>query len=76
MFDDESAPTIIMAISPEPTPIERDAIIAALVVLRSRRTASSTPHNVPTATRWQRTARREAVRSGDLDQGLVSRHGE
>ncbi len=69
MPDDEPAASLILAITPEPTPDERDAIIAALVALRSRRVVLAAPEGTVMPMRWQRTARREAVRAGDVDRG-------
>ena len=51
----------VLTIRPEPTADERDAVVAALTVLALRRPLAA-PEPVSGQTRWQRAARREALR--------------
>jgi len=66
--DDGPAAGMILSISPEPTQIERDAIVAALVVLwRRRQFVVPTIDDGPTT--WQAMARREGIGVGSRDRG-------
>ncbi len=71
MNGDEAAVGMVLSISPEPTPTQRDAIVAALVVL-TRRRALPTPEKVVRPTRWQATARREGISGGSDGRGWSS----
>ena len=56
----------VLTITPRPTSVERDAIVAALVVVRLR--AAEGPAPVTPPSRWAAAARREGIRR-DLGGG-------
>ncbi len=75
MRDDEPGVELSLAISPEPTRTERDAVIAALVAL-GRRRPPATPASRVRRTGWQTMARREAIGVGSNDPGWSSDDSE
>lgn len=67
-IDDLPVPSLVLSISPEPTRDERDAVVAALVVLTRDRGFDDAPTH-RTLTPWQATARREGVEAGKRRHG-------
>lgn len=61
-----------LRIVPEPTGDERDAIVAALVVLTRRRAARTSGDAEPGPTPWRRVARSEGIQARHRDRGWRS----
>ncbi len=67
-IDDMLVPSLVLSVWPEPTRDERDAIVAALVVLTRDRGSDEAPAHRALSP-WQAMARREGVEAGKRRHG-------